>query len=58
MIIEPLKDFFGRDDCFALMIKPLGFGQSEKEALSALEYALDAVAESLQRNRPHAERVS
>lgn len=58
MIIEPLKYFFGRFDCFALMIRPLGFGATEEQAAAALAYALDAVAESLQRNRPEAEKIS
>ncbi|MEI8715865.1 hypothetical protein [Mesorhizobium sp. ISC11] len=57
MIVEPLKTFFGRADCFALMIRSLGLGSTEKEAVAAMEHAINAVAESLQRNRPEAKKI-
>jgi hypothetical protein len=47
MIIEPLKLFFGRTDCHALMIKPLGYGTDEPQARAAFEVAAQAVAQSL-----------
>ncbi|BAV45283.1 Uncharacterized protein MLTONO_0380 [Mesorhizobium loti] len=51
MIVEPLKYFFGRRDCHALMMRPLGYGSTEGEALAALEFAVNAIADSIQRNR-------
>lgn len=47
MIVEPLRSFFGASGCFALMVKPLGYGTSEITAIAAWEYAAAAVAEAI-----------
>lgn len=52
MIIEPLKTFFGRGDCHALMLKPQGYGPDEATAWAAFDYAAAAAADSLGRDRP------
>ncbi len=52
MIIEPLKSFFGRTDCHALTLKPLGYAASEPTAWAAFDYASGAAAEAIQRDRP------
>ena len=44
MIVEPLRSFFGDGECYALMVKPLGYGNSEAAALTAWEHAAEAVA--------------
>lgn len=44
MIVEPLRSFFGAADCYALIVKPLGYGNSEGAALAAWEHAATAVA--------------
>ena len=49
IIIEPLKHFFGRTDCYALMFKPMGYGDTEESAWSAFDFAASAAAESLAR---------
>lgn len=46
-IIEPLKVFFGRLDCYALMFKPMGYGDTEAEAWEAFDFAAAAAAKSL-----------
>ncbi|MBU6298536.1 MAG: hypothetical protein KGJ79_12870 [Alphaproteobacteria bacterium] len=58
MFIEPLKGFFGRLDCHALTIKPFGHGESETLAWAAFEHASNAVANSIQRGRPEADRIT
>lgn len=52
MIVEPLKTFFGRSDCYALMIKPMGYGVDESEAWEAFDHAASSIAEALSRDRP------
>ena len=52
MLVEPLRLFFGRTDCFALTIKPHGFGASENEAWLSFDYACDALASAVERDRP------
>lgn len=47
MIVEPLKSFFGREDCYALMLKPLGYGEDEAEAWAAFDFAASAAARSI-----------
>jgi hypothetical protein len=51
MIVEPLKFFFGRTDCHALMIKPIGRGNDEPQAWAAFDYAAGAVADAIQKGR-------
>lgn len=46
-IIEPLKVFFDRLDCHALMFKPMGYGDTEAEAWAAFDVAASAVARSI-----------
>ena len=57
MIIEPLKSFFGRTDCLALAVKPLGYGPDETSAWAAFNHAATAMAESIQRARHESERI-
>lgn len=52
LIVEPLKAYFGRTDCFDLMIKPLGYGASEAAAWAAFDHAAHAVAAAIKRDRP------
>jgi hypothetical protein len=51
MCIGPLKGFFGRADCHGLLLKCIGFGDDEPEAWCGFEYACNAVADSLKRDR-------
>ncbi len=50
MILEPLKLFFGDSDCFALMLKPLGFGDTKEQAWASFEHASNSIAVSLCRD--------
>jgi hypothetical protein len=50
-IVEPLKYFFGRSDCHAVLLKSLGYGSSEAEAWAAFEYATSAIADSIDSRR-------
>lgn len=52
MIVEPLKFFFGRTDCHALMLKTLGYGADEAEAWAAFDYAAGAAADTFRRDSP------
>jgi len=47
LTIEPLRTFFGRGDCFALMLKALGYGREEADAWSAFGYAASAAGDSI-----------
>ncbi|MCC7247429.1 MAG: hypothetical protein IT473_02290 [Lysobacter sp.] len=49
IIIEPLRHFFGRTDCYALMFKPMGYGDTEEAAWLAFDFAASAAAKSLAR---------
>jgi hypothetical protein len=49
MIVEPLKFFFGRTDCHALTIKPIGWGNDEPQAWAAFDYAAEAAADAIQK---------
>jgi hypothetical protein len=49
-LIEPLKLFFGRTDCYDLMLKPLGYGPDEHTAWAAFNYASNAAAASIGRH--------
>lgn len=51
LIIEPLKAFFGRRDCFSLMIRPMGFGSTEASAWAAFDEATRAVARAIENGR-------
>lgn len=51
LIVEPLKFFFGRTDCHALVIKPLGRGNDEPQAWAAFEHAVGAVAGAIEKGR-------
>jgi hypothetical protein len=44
MIVGPLRSFFGAADRYALMMKPVGYGNSEAEAIAAWEYAAHGIA--------------
>jgi len=44
MIVEPLRSFFGDANRYALMIKPLGYGNSRVVARSAWEHAARSIA--------------
>lgn len=48
-VIEPLKSFFGRDDCYGVMMKPHGYGQTSEEAWRSFNVAAMAMAQSLSR---------
>jgi hypothetical protein len=50
-LIEPLKTFFGADNCFTVQMKALGHGKTKAEAWAAMNYALDALARSIARDR-------
>lgn len=50
-IIEPLKAFFGRLDCYGLMLKPIGYGPDEPTAWAAFEDAVGGVAEAILTSR-------
>jgi hypothetical protein len=54
MTIEPLKFFFGRDDCFSLEIKPLGYGRTQEEAWAAFEHATSAITNAIRAERAKA----
>jgi hypothetical protein len=45
--IEPLRDFFGDQGRFALMIKPFGYGDSADAAEAAWEYAAQKLAKAI-----------
>jgi hypothetical protein len=47
MIVEPLRFFFGVHHCFVLVVKPMGFGNSEAAALAAWEYAAEEIARAV-----------
>jgi hypothetical protein len=51
MIVEPLRGFFGDGECYALMVKPHGYGNSEASAVAAWEHAAKAVAAVFERLR-------
>lgn len=53
MIVEPMKSYFGRSDCYDLMIKPFGRGASETDAWTAFDHAASAAAKALTRDRPN-----
>jgi hypothetical protein len=57
MIIEPLKLFFGRTDCFALSLKPIGYGASEEVAWAAFNCAANSAAQAIQRGRAPDEQI-
>lgn len=48
-MVEPLKNHFGRTDCYGLMVKPHGWGKTPDEAWKAFDYAAAAAAKSLAR---------
>jgi hypothetical protein len=50
-IVEPLKFFFGRTGCHALVIKPLGRGNDEPQAWASFEYAAAAIATAIEKGR-------
>ena len=50
-LIEPLKIFFTYDGCYLLMMKPLGHGATHEDAWTAMNYALEALATSISRDR-------
>ena len=51
MVIEPIRAFFGRSGCHALLCKPYGYGDTETQAWSAFNHAAHSVALSLGRNK-------
>lgn len=51
LLIEPLKGFFGVDGCYCVMIKTLGFGATKDQAWTSMNYALEALAASISRDR-------
>jgi hypothetical protein len=57
-IVEPLKYFFGRHDCHAVMLKALGYGDTEAEAWTAFDYATSAIAESIESRRRAARHLT
>jgi len=48
-LIQPLKNFFGQDGRYALMLKPQGYGENETTAWQAFEEACMHLANALQR---------
>lgn len=51
LIIEPLKTFFGRLDCYGLMLKSLGCGPDEETAWAAFDDATRRVADAIEKGR-------
>lgn len=50
-LIEPLRTFFGAEGCYSVEMKPLGHGKTKDEAWDAMNYALEALAASIARDR-------
>jgi hypothetical protein len=50
-IVEPLSYFFGRRDCHAVMLKALGYGETESQAWAAFDSATSAMADSIENGR-------
>jgi hypothetical protein len=46
-LVQPLKNFFGQGNRYALTLKPRGFGKSETKALEAFEIACMHAANAL-----------
>jgi hypothetical protein len=51
LIVEPLRTYFGRSDCFQLELKPHGHADNEKSAWEAFEVAATAIADAIVRRR-------
>jgi len=49
MIVQPLKSFFGLRDCHALMLKPMGYGETDTSAWRAFEIACIGMARAIRK---------